>query len=252
MRDAIRALPRYIAGNRIGKRFLYCWADASICPSDLTVVFAFEDDYAMGILTSSTHQAWAHAESSTLEDRPRYTPTSCFETFPWPGPSDAQFREIGDLARGLIERRQAICLERSIGLTDLYNQVDDGAWRDLADLHKQLDRAVASAYGWPASIAGDELEIRSRLATLHGRIGAGTLAYRPFERLVPQGLLALLRDVSVGEEVELGLRGGGAVRGELLRREDQRLVVEASTGEVSVPFEHVVELSPIAEGEASE
>jgi hypothetical protein len=42
MRDAIAPLARYIAGNRIGKRFLYCWADRNTCPSDLTIVFAFE------------------------------------------------------------------------------------------------------------------------------------------------------------------------------------------------------------------
>ncbi len=179
MREVIEPLDRYIAGNRIGKRFLFCWSDVSVCPSDLTIIFAFNDDYSMGVITSSTHGAWAYSEMSTLEDRPRYTPTSCFETFPWPQPADSLREEIGELAKRLIERRQAICVENEIGLTDLYNQVDDGAWEELADLHRQLDEAVARAYGWQPAVAHDPLEIKARLAELHAAVIAGT-PYDPF------------------------------------------------------------------------
>lgn len=180
MRDALAPLSRFIAGNRIGKRFLFCWADSTVCPSDLTVVFAFDDDYSMGILTSSTHGAWAMSESSTLEDRPRYTPTSCFETFPWPQPDEGPRKEIGDISRRLIERRQAICVENNFGLTELYNQVDEGAWQEVAALHRELDVAVVRAYGWPAQSASDPLELKSRLAELHADIIAGRVEYAPF------------------------------------------------------------------------
>jgi hypothetical protein len=179
MRAAIESLPRFIAGNAQGKRFLFCWVDARVCPSNLTNVFAFDDDYAIGILTSSIHGAWAHSESSTLEDRPRYTPTSCFETFPWPQPNDGARAEIGQITRSLIERRQVICVENEIGLTVLYNQVDEGAWSEIAELHGQLDEAVAGAYGWPVGVAHDPLEAKARLADLHGEITAG-LPYEPF------------------------------------------------------------------------
>lgn len=182
MRNAIEPLPRYVAGNAQGKRFLFCWVDAAVCPSNLTNVFAFSDDYAMGILTSSIHGAWAHSESSTLEDRPRYTPTSCFETFPWPQPGEAARAEIGDLVKRLIERRQSICVENDIGLTVLYNRVEEGAWTDLAGLHRQLDEAVARAYGWPAGVAHDPIEAKARLADLHRQIQEGSL-YAPFEYL---------------------------------------------------------------------
>ena len=50
--------------------------------------------------------------------------------------------EIADVSRRLYARRSEICLERQIGLTKLYNRVDDGAWRDLRDLHAELDEAV--------------------------------------------------------------------------------------------------------------
>ena len=172
MREVIEPLPRYIAGNAQGKRFLFCWVDRSVCPSNLTNVFAFDDDYSMGILTSSIHGAWARSESSTLRIDLRYTPTSCFETFPWPQPDQDIRGEIGEIAKRLIERRQAICVENEIGLTDLYNQVDEGAWSEVSDLHRQLDEAVARAYGWKPGIARDPLEIKARLAGLHASIVA--------------------------------------------------------------------------------
>ena len=167
MRAAIKDLDRYIAGNRIGKRFLFAWAASETCPSDLTIVFAFDDDYAMGVLTSSTHMAWAMSEASTLRVDLRYTPTSCFETFPWPKPDQSTKRAIGDVAAQIIKRRQEICIEKEIGLTVLYNQIDDGAWHDVAALHRQLDAEICRAYGWPTRLADQPLELKTRLAALH-------------------------------------------------------------------------------------
>jgi hypothetical protein len=94
------------------------------CPSNLTNVFAFEDDYAMGVLSSRMHGERARASSSTLEDRFRYAPTSAFETFPWPQPPQDQRDAIGAASRSVIERRQAICAEREIALTKLYKEVE--------------------------------------------------------------------------------------------------------------------------------
>jgi restriction-modification enzyme MmeI-like protein len=179
MRKALESFSRYIAGNRIGKRFLFCWTDSAVCPSDLTVVFAFDDDYSMGILTSSIHGTWARSESSTLRVDLRYTPTSCFETFPWPQPGDGVRDEIGGVAKRLIERRQAICVENGIGLTDLYNRVEEGAWSEIGDLHRQLDEAVARAYDWEPAIAHNPLEIKARLAERHASVVAGA-PYKPF------------------------------------------------------------------------
>ena len=58
---------------------------------------------------------------------PRYTPTSAFDTFPWPDPTDEQRDGIGRLSAELVDLRLEICRERQIGLTTLYNEVDDGA-----------------------------------------------------------------------------------------------------------------------------
>ncbi len=148
MRRAIAPLRRYIAGLAQGKRILFCWVDPWTCPSNLTNVFAFEDDYAMGVLSSRLHQTRAQAQSSTLEDRIRYTPTSAFETFPWPpDPSPNGREEVARLAAAVVARRQEICAEREIGLTSLLNEVDEGAYDDLRALLDELDRAVAAAYG---------------------------------------------------------------------------------------------------------
>lgn len=153
--------------------------DAEVCPSNLTNVFAFDDDYSMGVLTSSIHGAWAHSESSTLEDRPRYTPTSCFEAFPWPQSEEVVRTEVSEIAKSLIERRQAVCVENEIGLTVLYNRVEEGAWSEIADLHRALDEAVARAYGWPVTVAQDPIEAKVLLATLHRQVRSG-LPYDPF------------------------------------------------------------------------
>jgi hypothetical protein len=180
MRDALAPLARYIAGTAQGKRILFCWVDARTCPSNLVTVFALEDDSAMGVLTSTVHREWARAQGSTLEDRIRYTPQTSFGTFPWPETDPAGREAIADLARQLYARRSEICLERQIGLTKLYNQLDDGAWRDLADLHCELDEAVATAYGWPRSVAHDSDETNRRLLELNRAIAAGEVDYHPF------------------------------------------------------------------------
>jgi hypothetical protein len=82
----------------------------------------------------------------------------------------------------MVERRRAICADRQIGLTTLYNEVDDGAYADLQRLHEQLDRSVATAYGWPAGAATDADESNRLLLELNGRIAAGELDYHPFAK----------------------------------------------------------------------
>jgi len=180
MRQALAPLSRYIAGTRLGKRPLFCWCDPWTCASDATNAFAFEDDFAMGVLSSRVHLVWALGESSTMRVDPRYTPTSAFETFPWPESSPAQREAVADIARRMYERRSEICVERGIGLTTLYNQVDDGGFADLRDLHRALDEAVAAAYGWPRAVAHDPAESNPRLLALNEEIASGRRPYAPF------------------------------------------------------------------------
>jgi hypothetical protein len=181
MRRALSGHSRFVASNVQGKRLLFSWQPIDVCPSNLTKVFAFDDDFDLGVLTSKVHGRWARAQSSTLEDRFRYTPTSAFETFPWPQCSPRERSVVAGVLRQLLEARSAICLEREIGLTRLYNEVDDGAYRPLYNLHRELDEAVAAAYGWPASAAHDPNESNRLLLELNRAIAAGEVEYRPFE-----------------------------------------------------------------------
>lgn len=87
---------------------------------------------------------------------------------------------VAEAARALIERRTEISREEQIGLTELYNRVDDGAYTDLMKLHRRLDEAVARAYHWPMSVAGDTSEALKRLGSLNQEIGGGAGNYEPF------------------------------------------------------------------------
>jgi hypothetical protein len=190
MRHAIAPLTRYLAGTRVGKRILFCWCEPWTCPSDAINVFAFEEGYAMGVLTSTIHTEWARARSSTLRMDIRYTPTSAFETFPWPEPTARQRVDVGARAADLVRLRQEICLDRVIGLTTLYNQVEEGAWADLRGLHEQLDEAVVLAYGWPKSAAGAPEDANTRLLALNAEIATGARAYDPFPAARPAAALS--------------------------------------------------------------
>jgi hypothetical protein len=181
MRAALAPLPRYIAGTATGKRILFAWCEPWTCPSNATNVFAFADDYSFGVLSSSVHRGWARLQSSTLEDRIRYTPTSAFETFPWPSPvARAARAEVGELAAAMVALRGETCAREDFGLTRLYNLVDEGAYAEIADLHRRLDAAVVRAYGWPASAAGDPEESNRLLHELNQEITRGERPYEPF------------------------------------------------------------------------
>ncbi len=122
--------------------------------SDQVIVFAFDDDYHFGILQSNIHEAWVRRYASSLESRNRYTPTDCFENFPFPQDISVEARRaVERAARAYEEHRAATMRSRGLGLTKTYNLVNDERCRDddicrLRDLHAEVDRAVLACYGW--------------------------------------------------------------------------------------------------------
>ena len=64
MRNALRGLERFVAGVQVGKRPLFAWFEPEVCPNSKTNVFAFDDDYSMGVLSSSIHETWAWAQAA--------------------------------------------------------------------------------------------------------------------------------------------------------------------------------------------
>src|SRR5207248_21926 len=106
MLQSLRALPRFIATPRVSKHRVFVWISPEYLPSDATVAFARDDDYFFGILHSRFHEVWALKLGTRLETRPRYTPTTCFETFPLPEPNEQQKINISAAAKELNELRE--------------------------------------------------------------------------------------------------------------------------------------------------
>ena len=169
MREAISELRRYIATPVISKHRIFVWVAADVMCNNLLDVFARDDDYSFGVLHSRFHETWALAMGTQLESRPRYTPTTCFETFPFPRPTGEQQEIIATAAAVLNQLREnwlnppdtrAAELRRRT-LTNLYN--DYPTW--LANAHAILDAAVADAYGWPPDLP--DAEVLQRLLALN-------------------------------------------------------------------------------------
>ena len=161
-------------------------------PDHQLIVIARDDDVTFGILHSRFHEAWSLRLGTSLEDRPRYTPTTTFETFPFPDglspdipaahyAHDPRAVAIAEAAGRLVELRdrwinppewvawveepapdypkrpvardkEAAKELKARTLTNLYNTRPQ--W--LADAHAALNAAVAAAYGWDGDISEDD------------------------------------------------------------------------------------------------
>jgi len=91
--------------------------------SDATVVFVYSDFFNWSILQSSIHEEWAWRFSSSLKSDRRYTPTDCFETFPFPQNFTKKTQEeLEKIGEQYHELRRQIMLDMQLGLTKTYNQ----------------------------------------------------------------------------------------------------------------------------------
>ncbi len=168
MRVALHGLARFIATPQVATHRLFVWLQAPTLPDHAVVVFAREDDFTLGLLHSRVHACWSVAVGTQLVEHPRYTPTTCFETFPFPRASIEHRARVGAAARQLVRLRDGwlqperlAVSARDRTLLRLYNARP--GWLDEA--HDRLDAAVLDAYGWPHDIGEDEL--RRRLLELN-------------------------------------------------------------------------------------
>ncbi len=106
MRDAVAPLSRCLAVVRHAKHLIFSWLNPVVLPDDGIYIFARDEDWFMGLMQSRIHRVWALNRGTYLEDRPRYTPTTCFETFPFPRPTPAQEAAIAAAAKELNELRE--------------------------------------------------------------------------------------------------------------------------------------------------
>ncbi|MCH7736268.1 MAG: class I SAM-dependent DNA methyltransferase [Chloroflexi bacterium] len=163
MRDALSPLKRFIVTPCLSKHRLFSWLEVGTLPDHALIVFARDDDYTFGLLHSKAHEIWALKMGTQLESRPRYTPTTTFETFPFPQPSELQITAISKASEQLNAHRESWLnppkddiLEIDLAartLTSLYNERP--TWLHLA--HQKLDEAVFSAYGWSDKITDEEI-----------------------------------------------------------------------------------------------
>lgn len=191
---AVESLARFIATPEVAKHRIFVWLDKRIGVDKNLTAIARDDDTTFGILHSRFHEAWSLRLCTWLGvgNDPRYTPTTTFETFPFPEGltpnipaadyvDDPRARRIAEAARALDEARrnwlnppdlveivpevapgypdrilpkdaQAAAKLKERTLTNLYNQRPQ--W--LVNAHDKLDRAVAAAYGWPEDIATED------------------------------------------------------------------------------------------------
>ncbi len=94
MRSALALHTRYLARSMVGKHQFYVWFPAYILPANLVIVFADSTDFFFGCLQSKLHEVWSLKQGTRLETRPRYTPTTCFETFPFPFADDLEEQPV--------------------------------------------------------------------------------------------------------------------------------------------------------------
>ena len=189
-------LDRYLATARVAKFRLFVWVQTGICPDCQVIAVARNDDVTFGVLQSKIHETWSLNMGTSLEDRPRYTPSTTFETFPFPDgltpntPADEYLSNPGaeriDIAAKRLDKLRnawlnpvelvdrtpeivtgypdrlvansaaaAVELKRRT-LTNLYNA--NPPW--LQHAHRELNEAVAAAYGWEWPIEDDEILMR--------------------------------------------------------------------------------------------
>ncbi len=194
-RNAATRVARAIITPRVAKYRVFVWREPTLLPDSAVVAIARDDDTTFGILHSRFHELWSLRMGTWLGvgNDPRYTPSTTFETFPFPGgltpdipaadyADDPRAIAIAEAAAELDRLREAwlnppdlVRIEPEVvpgypdrvlpkdeeaarvlktrTLTNLYNQRP--AWLDMA--HKRLDEAVAVAYGWPADLSDDEV-----------------------------------------------------------------------------------------------
>ena len=193
MWKALRNQSRCIVTPTVAKHRIFAWLDTRVCPDHQLIVIARDDDTTFGILHSRFHEFWSLRLGTSLGkgNDPRYTPTTTFETFPFPDglspdvpgtdfEQDVRAIDIADAAQNLVELRDrwlhppewVVWVEEAVSgypkrpvarsvdaaqqlkkrtLTNLYNARPQ--W--LANAHAKLDHAVAAAYGWIAEISDD-------------------------------------------------------------------------------------------------
>jgi len=145
-------LERVIAVTAVAPHLSFAFLPTRMIYANSLYLFTLSTFSAFCALQSRPHEIWTRFFGSTLEDRLRYTPSDCFETFPFPTGWVNQ-PAIEAAGKAYYEFRAALMVKNDEGLTKTYNRFHDPDGRDpdillLRELHSAMDRAVLDAYGW--------------------------------------------------------------------------------------------------------
>ena len=143
-------MTRYMVHPFTSKHHILGMYDPGITIAHTATVIALGEWHEFAILQSGIHWAWALAYGNKLATRPQYSPTTCFDTFPFP---ETVCQELGLLGEAFHDRRLAIAIERNIGATAVHNMIDSARDRspevvELRSLISRIDDAVLASYGW--------------------------------------------------------------------------------------------------------
>ena len=141
-----------LAISSVGQHIAFAVLPAQMVYSHALIVFPFAGHAAFCALQSRAHEVWTRFFASSMKDDLRYTPSDCFETFPFPN-DWATRRDLEAPGNAYYDYRAALMVENNEGLTKTYNRFhdpneDSPAIAKLRDLHAAMDRAVLNAYGW--------------------------------------------------------------------------------------------------------
>ncbi len=158
--ESLVSLRRVLVRSRVSELHAVAFVPQGWIYNEQLVVFAFDDDYHFALLQSSVHEVWLRKQASSLRTDVRYTPTTCFDTFPFPPTEYGRiekmpeaFQEAGRIGAEYHEHRRQIMLARQLGLTKTYNLFHNPDCTDrdivhLRELHAEMDRAILKCYGW--------------------------------------------------------------------------------------------------------
>lgn len=141
-----------LALGRVSEWLSFCRLPSSDIPSEAAVAIALDSYAAFCILQARPHEIWARFFGSSMKDDLRYTPSDCFQTFPFPEKWETH-PALETVGKDYYEFRAGLMIRNNEGLTKTYNRFHDPEERDpdivkLRALHAAMDRTVLNAYGW--------------------------------------------------------------------------------------------------------
>ena len=149
---AIDGMERVLAISRVGQQAAFAFQPSGMVYAESLVVFPFNSCAAFCVLQSRLHEVWARFLGSSMKDDLRYTPSDCFETYPFPDGWESR-ADLEAEGRTYYDARAQLMIENNEGLTKTYNRFHDPEDLDpriatLRELHARMDGAVLRAYGW--------------------------------------------------------------------------------------------------------